>query len=460
MTQDMPNFELSFDRGTLLLQGPGLCRDNVAAAGLPGVLWDPRVAAFRAPAHRYPQLKQALLAGSVPLLDRVAVGLAVVARLETPQLRPYQREALLSWEMNRRRGVVVLPTGSGKTHVALAAMAAVGAATLVLVPTRVLLGQWVERIRTHYRWPVGVYGDGERSLRRITVCTFESAYRQMDQMGHRFSLLVVDEVHHFGSCMRAEALEMCVAGARLGLTATPPDEADALGQLDLLVGPVVCRRTISQLSGKYLAPYDHIRLYVELTAQERAQYFQARQDFCDAYRGFCRGGGRSYGEFLRLAMSTSQGRKAIAGHHRARRLVSVAQRKIELASQLLQRHRGDRTLIFTADNSAAYALSRLMHVPAMTCDIGRSERTEVLQWLRDGRVGAVASARVLNEGVDLPDVRVGIVVGGSHGSREHVQRVGRLLRPQRGKRAVVYEVVARDTFEVRDAHKRQQSLVA
>jgi superfamily II DNA or RNA helicase len=72
----------------------------------------------------------------------------------------------------------------------------------------------------------------------------------------------------------------------------------------------------------------------------------------------------------------------------------------------------------------------------------------------------LVSARVLNEGIDVPDADVAIIVGGTLGEREHVQRVGRLLRPGVGKRATVYELVTMATSEVRRAFDRRRGLVA
>jgi superfamily II DNA or RNA helicase len=65
----------------------------------------------------------------------------------------------------------------------------------------------------------------------------------------------------------------------------------------------------------------------------------------------------------------------------------------------------------------------------------------------------------LNEGIDVPDADVAILVAGTHGEREYVQRVGRLLRPRRGKRALVYELVTVGTNEARSAAQRRKSLV-
>lgn len=94
----------------------------------------------------------------------------------------------------------------------------------------------------------------------------------------------------------------------------------------------------------------------------------------------------------------------------------------------------------------------------ITCDINKSERRDALERFRRGELRCLVSARVLNEGIDVPDAEVAIIVGGAFGEREHVQRVGRVLRPGPGKRALIYELVTRATTEVRQAHNRRASL--
>lgn len=82
---------------------------------------------------------------------------------------------------------MVLPTGAGKTRVALAAIAETGLPTAVLCPTRVVAAAWVDELVRHFPdEPIGMIGDGHRSVERITVLTFESAYRHMDTIGDRF----------------------------------------------------------------------------------------------------------------------------------------------------------------------------------------------------------------------------------------------------------------------------------
>jgi superfamily II DNA or RNA helicase len=104
------------------------------------------------------------------------------------ELRDYQDEALNSWKLAGRRGVVVLPTGAGKTVLALKAIEELGEATLVVVPTLVLVDQWRERLKEAFGGEVGVLGGGRRDVRPITVSTYDSASIRATEIGNRFRL--------------------------------------------------------------------------------------------------------------------------------------------------------------------------------------------------------------------------------------------------------------------------------
>jgi superfamily II DNA or RNA helicase len=303
-------------------------------------------------------------------------------------------------------------------------------------------------------------GDGERELAPITVATFESAYRNMERLGGRFDLLVVDEVHHFGTGLRDEALEMSIADARLGLTATPPrDKATAAGRLVELIGPLVYELAIADLTGGFLASFDAIALHLDLTEAERSTYETLMATFRGVHKQFHGlAPMATWQDFVRFAARTSEGRRALSAWRQARKLLALTEAKREALRALLERHRDARTLVFTADNEAAYAIAREHLIMPITCDVGRKERDAVLDRFRSGALRALVSARVLNEGLDVPDADLAIIVGGSLGEREHVQRVGRLLRPARGKRALVYELVARRTSEVGQARRRRAAL--
>lgn len=354
----------------------------------------------------------------------------------------------------------MLPTGSGKTRVALAAIASTGVSTLCLVPTRILLEQWAHEISAQLGVPPGRYGDGERTIGPVTVATFESGWRHMGTLGDRFGLLVVDEVHHFGNGLRDEALELCCAPLRLGLTATPPSEPAAT-RIEELVGRTIFELGLRTLAGRYLAPFEVVTLHVELDKAERAEHARMLALFRATYAQFRRmHPNGDWADFSRLAVRTDDGRRALAGFRRTRALTAFPSAKRAALALLLARHRAERKLIFTGDNATAYAVARDHLIMPLTCDIGRAERTRALEHFRAGRLRALVSAQVLNEGLDVPDAEVAIVVAGRRGEREHVQRIGRVLRPGEGKRAIVYELVVRGTGEERDAAVRRRAIAA
>jgi len=441
---------MSFDRGTLLLRGV-----DRGVAELPGAQWDERVDALRAPAFRYREWLRTL--GDRGLRCEIGALPALGARWADFELRPYQRAALDGWGVADERGLVVLPTGSGKTRVALAAIARADVPALVIAPTIALVEQWRVQLSAAWGRSVGQIGGGLRDIQAITVATFESAYRHMATIGHQFGLLVVDEVHHFGSGVRAEALEMSIAPKRLGLTATCPTDEIQLERLTNLMGPVVYQRSMSDLIGTYLAPLSRISVPVHLTPDERIAYRLNH----DLFKSFEREARRrmpqaDWAELLRFGMRSTAGQRALRAWRDLRGLLAYCSGKRAVLGRLLDRHHGARVLVFCADNAAAYAIARQHLLMPITCDIGRDERARMLARFAAGELRGLVSARVLNEGVDLPSAEVAIVVSAALGEREHIQRVGRILRPAEGKEALLYELVAHDTLEVSWSKRRSR----
>lgn len=449
----MTNSRLYFDRGTLVLTATR----SSDLEGRCGLRWDARVDAYRAPAFLYRALTEELRRSAIVFDDRVIGDRGACTEWGSVELRPYQQTALMTWA-HEQRGLVVMPTGSGKTRLACAVMAVCRVPTLCLVPTRALLHQWRKEIALHYRGPVGCLGDGSQVVAPITVATFESAYRGMQRFGDRFRLLVVDEVHHFGNGIRDEALEMCAAPWRLALTATAP-EGRALARVNEFMGPCVCSLSVSDLSGLWLAEFESIVLGLRLSLDERKQYDFAVRTFRAVFERFRRlSPGGNWQEFSAFASQSDVGRNALAAFRASRELTSYSDAKRRAVATLLQQHRGRRVLVFTASNASAYAIAREQLVMPITCDIDRAEREHALAAFRAGELRALVSAQVLNEGIDVPDADVAIIVGGVRGQREHVQRVGRLLRPAPGKRAVIYELVMEGTHETKKAAQRRRAL--
>ncbi len=134
----------------------------------------------------------------------------------------------------------------------------------------------------------------------------------------------------------------------------------------------------------------------------------------------------------------------------------AAPAKIELLDELLHRHSGDRVIIFASENATAYQIARRFLVPAITHQTKARERQHLLERFHNGTYPILATSQVLNEGVDVPAANVGIVLSGTGSVREHVQRLGRLLRKQGDKQALLYEVVTRGTAEEFTSERRRQ----
>ncbi|MCA1630056.1 MAG: DEAD/DEAH box helicase family protein, partial [Acidobacteria bacterium] len=273
---------LRFDAGTLVLDGVGR---EAGDALPPQFRWDERVLRWRAPAISYRHVVKDFVARRVAFEDRArSYDRFDFETKFAVEPRPYQEEAIREWERNDRCGVVVLPTGAGKSLVAQMAIERVKRSTLVVVPTIDLMNQWYDLLLTSFRAEVGLVGGGFFELGALTVTTYASAFRFMERLGDRFGLVIFDECHHLPSGSHRYAAEFSLAPFRLGLSATP-DRADGGEQLlEELIGPIVSRREAREMAGEYLSDYSVVRLRVELPAGERAAYERERAVLYDFLR--------------------------------------------------------------------------------------------------------------------------------------------------------------------------------
>jgi superfamily II DNA or RNA helicase len=131
-----------------------------------------------------------------------------------------------------------------------------------------------------------------------------------------------------------------------------------------------------------------------------------------------------------------------------------AEAKIATVVELLEKHRDDKVIVFSEYNAMVDVLSERLLLPSITYRTALPERRQILDRFRGGEYGKLVTGRVLNEGVDVPDANVAIVVSGSSATREYIQRLGRVLRPKTTD-AMLYELVTRRTTEGRSARKRR-----
>jgi len=438
---------LKYDRGSVVAEGGPIPHGKLEA----------RTGTYKAPAFRYGEIVSLLERDGVEFRDEVYNGRPLKSLSTDIELRDYQKESLRRWGEAGRRGIVVLPTGAGKTVVALKAIQELGVTTLVVVPTLVLVDQWRERMEEEFGIRVGVLGGGSRTVGMLTVSTYDSALLRADQVGNRFHLLVFDEVHHLPAASYRSIGLNYIAPYRLGLTATLRREDGAHVALTDIVGDVVYEMGVDELAGTHLSDYTVQTVQVPLYPEEQREYDRG----FEVYRRFLRSRGiqiRSASDYQRFVMRSGrdpEARRALLARNRAMDVAQNSSAKVEYLKRLMSEHSGEKTIIFTRHNKLVYRISREMLIPSITHRTLRGEREEVLEGFRSGRYMRVVTSRVLDEGVDVPDASLAVILSGSGSSRQFIQRLGRVLRKREGKQARLVELISQGTAETRLSRRRR-----
>jgi len=457
---------LQFVQGTLWLTGVTesvvrrLWPTTSADPSSVGWVQDARSGGWRCDALHYANVKQTLsdrLAGGFG--DEVLQTNPVrFVRWQAHPPRPDQAAAIEAWQQTGR-GVVVMPTGTGKTEVALHVLAGRRCSTLVVSPVRDLMYQWHTRLLQATGIDAGIIGDGVHRVSPISVTTYDSACIHMPRIGNLFQLVIFDECHHLPGPIRQDAARMSAAPYRLGLTATPERQDGRHELLDQLIGPRRYTQAIGSARGKTLADYDIHRITVELSSTEReryrrlsqivANYISDRRKEDPAYdwQSLCSDSGRD-----------PAARTAFKAFHAKRSIEDRAEEKLRVVEDLFRLHAGEPVIIFCGSNAMARDVSLRFLIPCLLSHCRKRERQEILSGLQNGTYPALVANRVLDEGVDLPEVNVAIVLGGGAGTRQALQRLGRVLRKNAFGRACFYEVVTRGTRdELRSRTRRRDA---
>jgi len=144
-------------------------------------------------------------------------------------------------------------------------------------------------------------------------------------------------------------------------------------------------------------------------------------------------------------------------HRQAKEIAAGTESKIRVLTELICEHKQEKILIFTNDNATVYRISQEFLIPAITHQTPVKERHDVLTRFREGEYKILATSHVLNEGIDVPDAKVAIILSGTSSTREYIQRLGRVLRKGNtpDKVAILYEIIAEDTSEEKTAERRR-----
>jgi superfamily II DNA or RNA helicase len=378
-------------------------------------------------------------------------------RVDLAPLRAEQQAAVSAWQKSRR-GVIVMPTGTGKTEVALSIMANEGVATLVVAPVRDLMYQWHRRILERLGYDAGVVGDNQFRERPICCTTYDSACIYMERFGNQFGMIVFDECHHLPGQVRRDAARMSAAPLRLGLTATPDRSGERSADVESLIGPIVYELSLAEVRGRSLADYEVVRIAVHLSPRERAHFNSlSRQVRAYVYHRRKDDSHFLWQQLCGEVHTTPAARAALTAFLAKKAIEDRAEEKLRVLEDLFRLHVGEPCIVFAGSNAMAREVSTRFLIPCLLSHCRKEERIEVLRGLESGVYPALVANRVLDEGVDLPEVKVAIVIGGLASTRQAKQRLGRVLRKSGTKRAVLYEVVTAETTEQTRARRRAKS---
>lgn len=460
---------LKFEDGTLVLFG-WTQREVSSVFGDELWTWDSRIEGWRCESRAYHTVKRRIsqhlqqnLQDHTSIL--VATTLDLVPAWEEvewpkpalPELREEQELAIHAW-LKGCRGVIVMPTGSGKTEVALGIMSRAGCSTLIVAPIRDLMYQWHQRILRGLGYDAGILGDNTFNVRPVTVTTYDSACIHMAKLGNRFECIIFDECHHLPGVVRSDAARMAVAPLRLGLTATPERRDRKHLELGHLIGPEVYRLGIQQIRGKTLAEYEIFRIPIHLTESEQKRYEYLSKEVREYFFLRRQNDANFTWEVLCAEFSTdTESRRIMTLYRQKQAIEDRATEKLRVLEDLFRLHQGAPVIVFAGSNAMARDVSLRFLIPCLLSHCGKKERLDYLEGLRDGVYPAIVANQILDEGVDLPEVKVAVVIGGMGSSKQAKQRLGRILRRSGDCPAVLYEVVCVDTGEVKRSIQRRKS---
>jgi len=384
------------------------------------------------------QIKKECIELGYPIIDRAgyAHGRPLDISLNGDLiLRKYQRDAVtvfMNFERTGGSGIIVLPCGSGKTVVGIGIMGNICETTLILVTNITAARQWKRELiqkTTISADQIGEYSGEAKEIRPVTVGTYQIlTYRRPmeDDFIHLavlnkedWGLIIYDEVHLLPAPVFRFASEV-QGRRRLGLTATLIREDGRVKDVFSLIGPKIYDVPWKVLEKQgWISPAFCSEIRTELPDDERYTY-------------------------------------ALEDKRQRFKRASLNPKKYGIIEHLLKAHKEDSVLVIGQYIVQLESIAEKSGVPIITGKTKTVQRDILYDRFRRGEIKTLVVSKVANFAVDLPDANVAIQISGTFGSRqEEAQRLGRILRPKKDKRAHFYSIVTRNTEEAVYAEKRQ-----
>jgi len=361
-----------------------------------------------------------------------------------------QIEVLKKWRANNFKGIFQAATGFGKTYTAI--MAIQGMVTkagiescLVVVPTITLKAQWETELAKH-------------KIKFAEVLVINTAIKQPRD----YDMLVLDECHRYAADSFKRIFEVADCDYVMGLTATLERE-DGLHDIILDYLQLIDQVTVNEcLDNGWISPYTVYNVAVPLPDDEQIAYKKVNNSFKHfaATLGFGGDAFRNAQKYLKSGSSEQKGKAAMYYNAmRKRKIICLNNsNKVEATYDIIDALGKVNGLIFSGTTDFAEKLQEKLGDICMSfhSKITKKQQKDIVARFKDKRtkVRYLSSVQALNEGFNVPDCSIAIIAGSNSTKRTFIQQLGRVVRMQEGKQAVIVNLYTPDTQDAVWTKKR------
>jgi len=388
--------------------------------------------------------------------------------------RIWQQHTLQRFKELEYNALIQAPTAAGKTVFAIMAISLLrikhpGLRTTIVVPTINLLHQWKQELKFFLDISddkIGIFYGAKKDdskNKEFMIYVINSASRDNNlknqQMINSFELVIFDEVHHSGANTHKKLFDIANFQYKLGISATPDREHDDEGTI--LMSNFFKNRINVPKEFVEMAPMITNMIRLEFTEEEKQQYEELKIRLATLQTKLEKQHGLSPNSktfFPRLNKMAGEGileAKLFIGVIRGmENLRFKAENKLKIINNLASSDLDQKTIIF-CDRidfvNQIYSMLRRNYpereVFKIHSKLTKSEQTGQLESFKYGDKGILVAAKIVDEGFDVPDAEIGILVSFTKTKRQTIQRDGRILRFVKGKIAKKYVLVINDIDE-------------
>lgn len=371
----------------------------------------------------------------------------------TITLKTWQIKAYNAWIKNNYKGIIVAVTGSGKTYLGLRVIENFPTSrTIIIVPTVNLLDQWYDEIVNKLNIPsnqVGRIGGGHNDEQNITIAVINSVRNRKVS----YDNLILDEAHHYLADSNTRLLDNNTFIRTLAFSATI-NRGDNKTYKKYNLNTIYTYTQSEAIKAGDLSCYELKNISVDLNDAEKERYDRHEATFKKHIKDF-----PNFGEIYAKPFSFKKAalRRAINGR---KTIVNNSTNKIVEAVAIIHKHKKNKVIVFTELQKTTDAISRLLSKNNVCHGIyhtGIKDRKMLLENFKSGQFNILLTVKALDEGLDVPDCDIGIIVAGNKSPRQIIQRMGRILR-KKAHCAIMYQIYVRNTVDEKYLRARLSNL--